>query len=144
MNDTPDDLEFIARYAGDAARRAADEGRHDDAESMRARRVAAIRALAADVLRKQIEKNSRYFDTYVRGEPLDPLAADDVEAARRALLAARFGVEKRALLVAEIDALYRALDAVEGDSIKLPKGSNPKWVALSLAADAADAARSDR
>ena len=48
MNDTPDDLEFIARYAADAARRAADEGRHDDAESRRARRVAAIRARAAD------------------------------------------------------------------------------------------------
>jgi len=40
-NDSEDDLVFAERYARDAARRAALEGRDDDAESMRERARAA-------------------------------------------------------------------------------------------------------
>lgn len=127
MNDTPDDLEFIARYAAEAARRAAEEGRHDDAKSMRARRVAAIRARAADVLREQIKEQRRCFSDYDRSRPIDP-----------------FEVARRARLMAEIGGLYRALDAVENSPIEPPPVGRLEYCALLVVSDAVQAARQDR
>ena len=127
MNDTPDDLEFIARYAADAARRAADEGRHDDAESMRARRVAAIRARAADVLREQIDEQWGGLTDYDRSRTFDPSE-----------------VVRRGRLMAEIGGLYRALEAVENSPIEPPPVGRLEYCALLVVSDAVRAARSDR
>lgn len=127
MNDTPDDLEFIARYASDAARRAAAEGRHDDAESMRARRAAAIRARAADVLREQIEEQHRCFNDYDLSRMFDPLE-----------------VVRRRRLITEIRGLYRALDAVENSPIEPPPVGRLEYCALLVVSDAVQAARQAR